>query len=484
MSFYPNASGRSAFSLLSLAFAFCPDARFTGLLAPSFFQSLADKHSVSFGQGHDDTFCPSVTVWTWLGQALRRCCSCAGAVSRVVLLFVSLGRSPCSSDSGAFCKARAKLPEPFLRDLTVELGKQIEANALDEWKWRGRTVKFADGTLVRLVDTAENLQEFPQQRSQKKGLSSTTLRVVVLLAFATAALTEAAYGPYRGKGSGEMSLLLQTFASIAPGEVLVGDRYYGSYLLLALLLRRGADGCFRLPVSRQKDFHQGQRLGEDDYLQTWPKPRRPKTVDKQTWDSLPDQITVRVSRVAIAQRGFRSEEVYVVSTLGDASQYSKADVGSLYFGRWNVEVDIRSIKQGLGLAELSCKSPEMVKSELWVHLLAYNLVRCAMAQAALDKGLKPRDLSFAGAVDTLTAFGDLLSLGQKDGNEMREVISKAIARHRVGKRPGRSEPREVKRKPRKYKELKKPRKQRREELQTQKGGKKDKGRGKDRPSGR
>lgn len=483
MSFYPHRTARPSFSLLSLAFAFCPGARFSGLLDPAFFQGIADKHAVHFGQGDEDTYCPAVTLWTWLGQVLRPVASCIDAVSRLVALGFRLGHA-ISSDSGAFCKARAKLPEPFLRELVVELGKRIEARTPAHWKWRGRNVKVADGALLQVADTEANLQQFPQQRRQKKGLSSTTLRVVVLFTLATAALREAAYGPYRGKGSGEMSLLLQIFDAIDKGDILLGDRYYGSYLLLAMLQQRQADGCFRLPVSRQKDFHGGQSLGQDDYLQSWEKPCRPRTVDKPTWDALPDQITVRVLRVAVKQPGFRCKEVYLVTTMTDAAAASQEDIGGLYFGRWNAEVDIRSLKQGLGLAQLSCQTPEMVRKELWVHLLGYNLARCAMAQAAYDEGLKPRQLSFSGAVQTLDAFGPQLSLGVQDAQQARAAISKAMARHRVGKRPGRSEPREVKRRARKYKEMKKPRRQRREELKQEQGQAKDKGRGKGRPSGR
>jgi hypothetical protein len=484
---YPPPSGQSTFALLAAAFAYCPGARFTGLLGPAFFQDLADRHAVHFGEGEKDTYNPAVTLWAWLGQILSPTKSCVAAAARLVVLCCRLGRQPCSYNSGAYCKARAKLPEGFLRDLTLGLGQRIEAHAEQPWRWRGRTVKYADGALLQVPDTEANLQQFPQQRRQKKGLSSTTLRVVVLLAFATAALTRAAYGPYRGKGSGEMSLLLQIVDGIDEDDILVGDRYYGSYLLLALLQGRGADGCFRLPVSRQADFHAGIRLGEDDYLQSWDKPCRPRTVDKETWDSLPGQIRVRVLRVAITQPGFRGKEVYVVTTLTDAAAHRKEDIGSLYFGRWNVELDLRAIKQGLGLSLLSCQTPAMVRKEMWVHLLQYNLVRCAMAQAAFDKGLQPRQLSFAAAANLLNAFRDMLSAGGKDAEPMREVISTALAQQRVGNRPGRFEPREIKRRPRKYKELKKTRAQRRDELvrqQDQADRPKKKGGGKDRATGR
>jgi putative transposase len=489
---YSGPSGQSTFSLLSRAFAFCAGARFTGLLDPAFFQSHADRHAVRFGSGQHDVFDPGVTLWAWLTQTLSPAKSCVAAVSRVMALCFGIGRVICSAATGAFCKARAKLSEAFLRELAIALGQRVEAQAPDTWKWHGRTVKLADGALLQMLDTPENLKQFPQQRSQKKGTSYACMRVVTLLALATGVLSDAACGAYKGKGTGEMSLLLEILESIAPCDVLVGDRYYGSYLLLALLMGRGSDGCFRLNASRQKEFHQGQSLGEDDYLQTWVKPRRPRTIDKQTWDSLPDTICVRVLRWVVKQRGFRTKEVYVVTTLTDAGKYSKADIADLYCRRWNVEVDLRSLKQELGLKMLRCKTPALVRAELWTHLLGYNLTRCVMAQAAYDKGLRPRDLSFSGARDTLNAFRWLLSCTDKDPEQLRQVISTALSSHRVGKRPGRYEPREVKHRQRKYKELKKSRQQRRQELEQEQGqeqeqekkSKRRKGGGKDRATGR
>lgn len=489
MSSYPSSNPAPTFSLLSRSFAFRAGARFTGLLQPEFFQRLADQHNLHFGSGHDDTFNPAVTTWAWLSQVLSPSKSCVAAAARVLVLSASLSRPLPSANAGAFCKARAKLPQPFARDAAVALGRAIEARAPDDWKWHGRTVKFVDGALLQLLDTPENLEQYPQQRSQKKGTGYTSMRVVVMLAFATGALIDAASGPYKGKGSGEMALLRQILGGIAAGDIGVADRLYGSYLLLALLLDQGSDGCFRLNQKRENDFRQGQRLGEDDYLQTWAKPRRPKNVDEQTWERLPEQIQVRVLRIAVAQKGWRTKEVYIVTTLCDARKYSKEDIGTLYFSRWHAELDIRALKQGLGLKMLGCKTPEMVRTELWMHLLGYNLVRCLMAQAACDKGLKPRQLSFSGAVQTLDAFRWLLCCSDKDSDMLGQVISTALATHRVGKRPGRYEPREVKHRQRKYKELKKSRRQRRQELAAAEDDAPEKGRGKkgggrDRPSGR
>jgi hypothetical protein len=487
---YSGQSGQSTFSLLSRAFAFCPGARFTGLLDPAFFQAQADRHAVRFGSGQGDVFDPAVTLWAWLSQVLSPSKSCLAAVSRAMALCCGIGLAVCSAATGAFCKARAKLSESFLRHLAVCLAQRIEDEALPSWKWRGRSVKLVDGFLLQMLDTPENRKEYPQQRSQKPGTSYTCVRVVALLSLATGALLDAACAAYSGKGTGEVSLLLSILNSIVAGDVLVGDRCYDCYLLLGLLRQKGADGCFRLNVKRQKGTELGKPLGEGDWLLSWRKPSRPRTVDRQNWDCLPDEITVRVLRFVVTQRGFRTKEVYVVTTLIDAAEYSKADVAPLYFRRWAVEVDVRSLKQSLGLKMLSCKSPALVRAELWTHLLGYNLTRCVMAQAAADKGLRPRQLSFTAARDTLNAFRWLLSCADKDPELMRQVISTALAAHKVGDRPGRYEPREVKHRQRKYKELKKPRQQRRQELEQEQGQEKEKkskrrkGGGKDRATGR
>jgi hypothetical protein len=490
---YAETGPRPDFSLLARTFGYRPGARFTGLLEPSFFEELAAKHDVEFGQGQHDTFSPAVTTWAWLSQVLSSSKSCTAAAARVLVLCCSLSLPVCSIKSGAYCKARAKVPVAFFQDATRQLGRLVEQRALPDWRWKNLCVKIADGSIVQVPDTDANRAVYPQQSSQTPGTSPTCLRLVVVLALATAVLVDARSGAYRGKGTGEMSLLYAMLEQFGPGDVLLGDRYYGCYLLLAGLPLRGAQGCFRLPVQKEKSFATGQQLGPDDWLQTWHKPRRPEWIDPQEWDKLPFQVQVRVLRLRFGRKGWRTKEVYLVTTLTDPVAYPAADLAALYLARWNAELDIRSIKQTLGMKMLSCKTPQMVEAELWAHLFGYNLLRCVMAQAALEAGLCPRQLSLAGAMQTLDAFRWLLGCSDKDQATVCAALNMALATHRVGNRPGRYEPREVKHRQRKYKELKKSRRQRRAELadpkeeqgQAQGQGKgKRKGRGKDRPSGR
>src|SRR5262249_26633570 len=152
----------------------------------------------------------------------------------------------------------------------------------------------------------------------------------------------------------------------------------------------------------------------DDWLQTWDKPCRPQWIDPDAWERLPRQVRVRVLRLWVGRPGWRTKEVYLVTTLTDPQAYPAADLAALYRARWQAELDIRVVKQTLGMSLLRCKEPERVEAELWMHLLGYNLTRCVMAQAALERGLCPRQLSFAGAVQTLDAFRWLLSCSDKD----------------------------------------------------------------------
>jgi hypothetical protein len=487
---YANAAPQASYNVLSRTFAYRPLARFTGLLLPAFFQHHADRHQVAFARRPQDSFSDALTLWAWLSQVLSASKSCLAATARVVALTCSLGWKVPSAATGAYCKARRKLPVPFLQDLTTALGQQLEGRALEPWKWQGRHVKLVDGSVVLLPDSPANLQQFPQQRSQKPGTSYACMRLVVLLGLATAALLGAACGPYRGLGSGEMSLFASLLAQLEAGDIVLGDRYYGSYALLASLLGRQVDGCFRLPESRSAEFGTGQRLGEDDYLHVWTKPEhRPKWLAKEVWDTLPTTLTVRLLRFRISQRGFRSRQIDLVTTLLDPQRYSRAELAQLYRERWHVELDIRSLKQSLKIKLLRCKTPEMVRAELWVHLLGYNLVRCVSAQAAADTGLLARQVSFKGAVQTLDAFGALLSgqPGDDEGAvsaETAAALTAALAVHRVGQRPDRWEPREIKHRQRKYPELRKSRQERKAELLEAGPQERTKGRGKGRPSGR
>lgn len=462
---YPEQGQLPSLSQLLRSFAQGDGMPFADLLPEDLIQQACDDEGVAFADDPDDVYTPAVTLWAFVCQCLSTSKSCVAAVGRVLVLRLALGLPPCSAATGGYCKARAKLPEPLLRRLTLEAGQRLESQAPDPWRWHHRRVLLADGGELSLPDTAANQREYPQSAAQQPGLGFPQIRLVVLLAFATAALVGAAFGPRKGKETGETALFRTLLEQIQAGDVVVADRYYCSYWMLALLMECGADACFRLHQRRHADFRRGRRLGRGDHLVTWTKPRRPAWMTEDTYARLPQQLTVREVRVTVTQPGRRVRQLVVATTLLDSQAYPHEDIAELYAWRWHVELDLRSLKQSLKMDILTCKSPEMVRKEIWAHLLGYNLLRGVMAQAALAAKVTPRQVSFAGAQQTLAAFRWFLLLGEGACRERGVwAFRVAVGVHRVGNRPDRVEPREVKRRPKNYRRLRRPRCQRRAEL--------------------
>lgn len=270
------------------------------------------------------------------------------------------------------------------------------------------------------------------------------IRLVVLLTFATAAIVGAAFGPYKGKETGESALFRQLLDQLRRGDIVVADRYYCSYWMIAILQQHGVDAAFRLHQLRHYDFRRGRRLGPDDHVVVWHRPQRPRWMDAATYATMPETITVRETRFAVENPGYRTEEIIVATTLLDDRAYRREAIADLYHRRWLAELDLCAIKRTLGMEQLTCKTPELVHKELWAHFLGYNLVRKVAAQAAWERGLCPRQISFAGAVQTLEAFRELLMASDQRVLICRQMFQ-AIGTHEVGDRPGRVEPRCVKR---------------------------------------
>jgi hypothetical protein len=458
MAFYISRGLGSRFTTLLRSYAQDDGLPFSSALTEEQIQQAAVEENVNFGAGDKCVFTPQVTTWAFVGQHLSGARTCVAAVARVIVLMAAMEREPCSAATGAYCKARAKLPEKFLRRLTYQLGNGVEDEAPDEWRWHKRRTLLVDGFETILDDTQPNQEEYPQPTTQKPGLGFPMIRVVVLLAFATAVVTGAAFGPYSGKETGETALFRQLLEQLRAGDIVVADRYFCSYFMIALLLQCGADAAFRLHQKRHYDFRRGRRLGRGDHIVVWQRPQRPDWMDKATYATMPETLTIREVRYTVDEPGSRSREIIVATTLLDERKYSHGDIADLYHQRWHAELDIRSIKQTLGMDMIHCKTPDMSRKALWAHLLGYNMVRKAAAQAALTKGLTPRQISFAGAAQILEAFRWFLIAGA-DGpmDSIYRVLFAAIATHQVGNRPGRVEPRRLKRRYDRYRLLNMPR---------------------------
>jgi hypothetical protein len=361
-------------------------------------------------------------------------------------------------DAGAYCKARSRLPEAVLARLTRRTGKAPQDRAPPGWRWNGRTVKVVDGTTVSMPDTPANQEAFPQSRSQRPGLGFPIARLVVLFSLAVGTALDCAMGRCQGKRTGETALFNDLRHNLEEGDILLADRYYCSYWELGLARQRGADVVARLHQRRKADFRRGRRLGRQDHVVWWAKPPRPGWMDEATYAALPDSLEVREVQVRVLWPGFRTKVLVVATTLLDPEEYPSCDVGLLYRVRWYAEVDLRALKQEMQMDILRGQTPEMVRKEVWAHLLGYNLLRGLMAEAALEEGLLPWQLSFKGAMQAVNAFaGVLWTAGAQQLEEIRRRLRLAVLRHRVGNRPNRYEPRRRKRRPKPYPLLNEPR---------------------------
>src|SRR5690349_5733660 len=357
----------------------------------------------------DRIFTPLVTLWVFLGQVISADHSCRAAVARLIAHRFSQGQGTCSAKTGAYCQARKRLPEKFFAAVTCLVGRALDAKVDKKWLWKGRRVYLFDGTTVSMPDTAENQKAYPQVYNQKRGAGFPIARVGALTSLACGAILNLGVCRYAGKGQGEVSLLRQLWDVLRPGDVLLGDRLMSGWVGMHLLKERGVDTVSRLSAHRRADFRKGKRLGQDDHLVDWKKPTSIRSVDRPTYNALPDAITVREARFRVEQPGFRTRSVVVVTTLLDPGQASKEELASLYRARWNNELDLRSIKVTLGMDMLRCKAPELVRKEIWTHVLAYNLIRTVMAQAAIREGAEPRSISFKATLQVIEAFRPLIA---------------------------------------------------------------------------
>ena len=410
---------------------------FNALTGPHWFdqvESLLPEH-------RERLFPPTETLSMFLSQALSADRSCQKAVDEAAIKRLTQGLPQCSTHTGAYCRARQRLPLAMIRSLVRYTGQQTSLRAPSAWHWRGRPVRLVDGTTVPLPDTPANQHTYPQPRSQQPGLGFPLCRMLGLMCLSSGVVLNAAMGPYRGKGGDEQHLLRSVLESLSPRDVLLGDAYFATYFLLCALRERGVDGVFEQQGSRRRstDFRRGTRLGERDHLVVLSKPKdKPHWMELRDYEQAPEQLTVR----ELATGG-----KVLVTTLLCPKDTPKAALKALYRERWQVELDLRSIKTTLGMETLSCKTPLMAEKEVWVYLLAYNLIRIMMAEAALFTEQLPRQLSFKHTVQLWVAWCRN-GLGYRDG--CFDQLLLFIAQQKAGHRPGRIEPRAVKRRNKPY----------------------------------
>jgi hypothetical protein len=415
---------------------------------------LLDTVEVQLPDHRERQYPPTVTLAMFLSQTMRADGSCQNAVNEANMTRLLSGLPTYSVHTGGYCLARQRLPQAMVSALTQQTGALLSAHTPSGWLWRGRHVKLADGTTVLLPDTEANQVGFPQHGNQTPGVGFPLARLVGVISLATGAVLHAAMGPFQGKGTGESGLFRRLQACLVTGDILLADACFCSYFQIADLQACGVDVLFEQHGARRTDFRRGEPLGARDHRVRWCKPAaRPDWMSLEEYRRYPQELTVREVKVG---------KKVLVTTLLAPRQTSKSALGKLFRQRWQVELDLRNIKTTLGMESLRCKTPDMCEKEMWVYFLAYNLIRLLMAEAALQAGLLPRQLSFKHTLQLWVAWSGKQFLS--DAQEDTATLFFLIAQIRVGNRPGRIEPRAVKRRPKPYLWLQKPRWEAREDI--------------------
>lgn len=412
--------------------------------ANHFFSLLTSSRLLEWVEAHlpehrERKFPPTVALAMFLGQVMSADGSCQNAVDEALVTRLLSGMDPGSANTSAYCQARARVPQSMVSALTRQTAALLNESTPQGWLWRGRQVKLVDGTTAPMPDTPQNQARFPQPEQQAAGTGFPLARLVGVISLAHGAVLDAAMDAYQGKGTGEHGLFRRLTDCFVAGDVMLADAYFCSYFLIAEMQTRGVDVLFEQHGGRITDFRRGEPLGVRDHRVSWKKPQRPEWMSVEDYRGHADEITVREVKVG---------KKVLVTTLLNPREVPKGELGELFWQRWNVELDLRNIKSTLGMERFSCKTPAMVEKELWVYLLAYNLIRVLMAEAAHQAQVLPRQLSFKHTLQIWVAWSARQFLSEAP--EDTAGLFMLIAQIRVADRLGRIEPRMIKRRPNRY----------------------------------
>jgi hypothetical protein len=405
---------------------------------------------------HEVVFTPFVVLWAFIGQVLNQDQTCNQALARIQSHRAQLGLQPTSTDTGGYCKARIRSPELLYKKLFLRTGQSLMQKATEDSLWHKRRVKVVDGSHCSMPDTHMNEKAFSHPPGQKPGCGFPTMAFVGVFCLATGAAIELALGKWTLH---DLSLFCLVRSAFDFGDILLADRGFCCYVEMALMQKRGVDTVLRLHQRRITDFRRGRLLGHYDHVVLWTKPpQSPRRIRRRDFQSIPETLVVREIRYHVEVKGFRTHEITLATTLLDADTYTALELADLYFQRWDVELDFRHIKTTMQLDVLRCKTPEMVRKELWCHLLAYNLIRHVMWQAGQRYHVAPRRISFKGTIQYVISFRSMFSgRSPQAKRETNMRFLRLIAFQEVPNRPGRIEPRVKKRRPKTYNLMNKPR---------------------------
>jgi len=403
-------------------------------------------------------FDSETTFWAFLGQTIRNG-SCRDGLQEVQAARAEAGLKPLSSSTSSYCTARQeRLGVEQLADIHRCMGERLEGSVPSDRLWRGRPIMAVDGTSVSLADTPENQDYYPQPTNQKRGCGFPVVQIVGLFGLGSAALLEYESTPLNCH---ENSVFhgMGLIDRVPEGAVLVQDRAYCTYVNFAHAKEHSFDLVARLHQAREGDLKKLLPKGCDDCVSYWKKPSdnaRPDYFDLQQWEAIPESVAVRVVRLKLSSRGFRSQEIIVATSLMDASL---EEIGALFLRRWEMEVSLGDLKTTLGMDDLMVRSPDMALKTVAMFMIAHNLIRWTMLQAAIHANTDLQRLSFKGTMDILEHWK--CGMHSRENPDQRRAhwfrMLDLIVEDKNPERPGRSEPRAKKRRPKKYQLLNKPR---------------------------
>jgi hypothetical protein len=364
----------------------------------------------------------------FVSQAINQDGSCQNVVDKLAL---NMEKDICISTSG-YCKTRSRLSLVAIKNMTKDIGKKDEDRIDVKWKFRGRNVYLVDGTTIAMADTKANQEVYPQPSSQKEGLGFPICRLVGIISLATGSIIDINVGTYGGKGTGERMLFLDMLHNFKKDDIIMADALYSTYSFISFAIEKGIDIVFVQNGSRVKkaDFTTGEILGKNDHIITLKRPKdKPEWMSEEEAKNRPKELKIRE---------IKTGDKILITTFLDKKATSAKIIKKLYKERWHIEVDFRNIKITLGLTTFKCKSPEMVKKEMWTHFLAYNIIRSLMLDSALYNKMLPRKISFKNSLQ--------LYLHYLENSTQIEYLKllKLIAKKKIGNRGGRIEPRVIK----------------------------------------
>jgi len=416
-------------------------------LIPSWLLAQADQGANS----RERVYSLRRTFWGFLYQALNPSCPCREIVRQIQALFCLHNRGCVDEATGAYCQARLRLPLDILQRIRHAVAARADKLLPDIHQlWHGLRPKVIDGSTVTLPDTPKNQREYPQSRSQKPGCGFPLMKIVGIFSLSSGVLLDYQKG---NKHKHELALLYKLIDHFKARDLVIADRGFCNFVLIALLLLRGVGSLFRLHQSRLIDWRKGKRLGKNDRLFTWSRPpKKPRYLPHFLWKLVPSELPVRVLRFQLKVRGFRPESVTLVTTMIDAEAYPAEEVAQLYARRWKIELWFRDIKTSMGMEVLRCQSPKMVHKELEMFLIAYNLIRALMTESSAIHDVPLDGISFKGTVDATRQYSIAITQARSKKKQRQLVLEllAVLAKDQLPSRPGRREPRAMKRRPKPF----------------------------------